>query len=565
MAPSEERARDLLAEARRSVGQLKASDALEPAKEALQIFRSIDDQAGAAQALRPLLAAQLERADLRPDEALKCVKEEAGKIKRSAKDGRRTEALMQLAQAEVHLAKAEAVKALQMAKEAEIFFQRDEDWPALADVLLEVVAPAQLLRGDGKKALDAANLVLDVAQKVKDPEVEGRALGLLSSSRFASKLEDGPEAAKKALSIFRTLGSRIREAATLLDLARGYLGTQESSAALDAAREAMAAARSAGSWSQVGLATQAVVEAQLQAGNPQAALTEAEEQLTLLSQGSPDNCRQKGITSAMSAVVVATSALRGVDEGLEAVKRFVEKLRAGGNTQGEVCMLHKLATMSPFPDYSLNTAQVALAMAQKAGFPHEEKALKKTLTDLYVAQGKIDKAPNRREALLLLQDLGRELEKKDGDKFDDANKNLDGYWNALTQNDIDATMQKIVSRDPPAYLAFLKAHGANSEVPGEKKATEMQGAGLQGKLGQLKTGPLEHLYFGFRASGIAYGPRYRCCVLPTAVGGEVMGTVGVLQLQDLSDDWERELQYNPSILDCSLQAGAATSYYSTNP
>jgi len=371
-------------------------------------------------------------------------------------------------------------------------------------------------------------------------------------------------AARKALSIFRALGSRIREAATLLDLARGYLGTQDS-AAHDAAREAMAVARSAGSWSQVGLATQAVVEAQLQAGNPQAALTEAEEQLSLLRQGSPDKSRQQGIASAMSAVVVATSALRGVDEGLKAAKRFVEKLREEGNTRGEVCMLHKLATMSPFPDYALNTAQVALVMAQKAGLPHEEKALKKTLTDLYVAQGKIDKAPNRREALLLLQDLGRELEKKDGEKFDDASKNLDGYWNALTQNDIDATMQKIISRDPPAYLAFLKAHGANAEVPGEKKATEMQGAGLQGKIGQLKTGPLEHLYFGFRASGIAYGPRYRCNVLPTAVGGEVMGTVGVLQLQDISDDWERELQYNPSILDCALQAGAATSYYSTNP
>jgi len=304
---------------------------------------------------------------------------------------------------------------------------------------------------------------------------------------------------------------------------------------------------------------------QLQAGNAQAALTEAEDQLTLLSQ-STDSSRHKGITAAMSAVVVATSALQGVDGGLEAVKRFVEKLRADGNKRGEVCMLHKLATMSDFPDYALNTAQAALVMAQKAGFPQEEKALKKTLTDLYVSQGKVEKAPNRREALLLLQDLAREFEKKDGDKFDDANKNLDGYWSALTQNDIDATMQRIVSKDPSAYLEFLKEHGANVDVPGEKKAvTEMQGAGLQGKTGQLKTGPLEHLYFGFRASGISYGPRYRCCVLPTAIGGDIMSTTGVLQLQDISDDWERELQYNPSILDCALQAGAATSYYTTNP
>ncbi|CAE8672328.1 unnamed protein product, partial [Polarella glacialis] len=143
----------------------------------------------------------------------------------------------------------------------------------------------------------------------------------------------------------------------------------------------------------------------------------------------------------------------------------VEQLRADGNKRGEVRMLHKLATMSPFPDIAMNTAQAALALAQNIGAAHLEKAIKKTLTELYVAKGKMDKAPNRREALLLLADLGRELEKRDGDKFDDANKNLDGFWNALTQSDVEAAMQKVISKDPDVYLAFLKEHGANVAQP----------------------------------------------------------------------------------------------------
>ncbi|CAE7255009.1 MET3 [Symbiodinium natans] len=228
----------------------------------------------------------------------------------------------------------------------------------------------------------------------------------------------------------------------------------------------------------------------------------------------------------------------------------VEKLRADGDKRGEVLMLHKLATMSPYPDYALNTAQAAVELARKEGFAMEEKALKRTLTQLYAAKGNIDKAPNRREALLLLQDLARELERKDGDKFDDANKNLEGFWMALKQSDVDAAMQKVVSRDPVTYLQFLKEHGANVAVPGEKAApppgADVQGLGLQNK---LLTGPKPYLYLSFRVGGISYGPRYRCCDLPMGVGGEPGSAVGVLALQDTSDDWERELQYNPSILD----------------
>ncbi|CAJ1349005.1 unnamed protein product, partial [Effrenium voratum] len=311
-----------LAEAKKLVGQLKASEALAPAQEALDAFRAAADQVGVAEALRPLLLAQIERGDVKPEEALKKVKEEAASLKRSARDGRRAEAMLQFTQAAMHLAKAEPIKAAQMAQEAEIYFQREQDWPALADVLLEVVAPAHLQRGDGKKALEAANLVLDVAQKINDPEVQARAWAVVAAGRFASGAEDAAEAARKALDLFRSCGSRVGEAQTLVELARGQLTLQDSLSALASAREAAKVARDAGSWAQAGRAVEAIVEAQLQAGKPQAALEEAQEQLKWLSEVSPDSSSRKGVTSAMSAVVVATAALTGADAGLEEVKGF---------------------------------------------------------------------------------------------------------------------------------------------------------------------------------------------------------------------------------------------------
>eukprot|EP00439_Symbiodinium_sp_Y106_P084722 s129_g26.t1 len=286
---------------------------------------------------RPMLIAQLARGEVKPDEALTKVKEEAAKVKRTARDGRRAEAAMQVTLAAVQLAKAEPVKAVLAAADAEAYFQREEDYPALADVLLEVVAPAHLQRGDGQKAMDAANLVLDVAQKVKDPEVEARAWGLVAAGRFAASAEDATEAARKALDLFRKLGSRVGEAQMLIELARGHelaegQKCEDALAALASAREALKVAREAGSWAQAGKASEAIVEAQLQAGQPQAAYEEAEEQLKWISEVTPDHSSKKGLASAMSAVVVATAVFKGGDAGLEVVKSYAGRPERPGTT-----------------------------------------------------------------------------------------------------------------------------------------------------------------------------------------------------------------------------------------
>lgn len=534
----------LLKDAKARLEERKADEAQELSAQALSIYKKSTDQAGSADSLRVLIAARIEAGNLKLDEALKALRDETLKVKKSAKDGRQAEALLQLATAEVHFKRGEYDKALRLGAEAQGFFEREEDQAHTAESSGGVVVSSHLARSDGPKALAVANEALALAQRMHDVRAEARAWAVVSASRFATGSVDAAEAAQKALALFRELGNKAAEASTLGGLSKGYLSQQAAQDALSAARESLAIATSIADWEQAGTAIQLIVEAQIQAGSPTDALASAEQELSKLDPATG----KKAVAGAMEAIVVAHAAAHGADSALQVVKSNIETLREAGNQIGEVRMLHKLTTMSPHPDVALNTAQAALALAQKLGDVREERALKKTLTDLYVAKGRVERAPNRREALNLLADLAKELERKDGDRFEEVNKSLDGFWNALTQSDIESTMQKVISKDPTAYLAFLKVHGAN--VAG----TQQQQSG-----NSIRPVPVGSLYFAFRVSGLGYGPRFRCCQ-PAYKKMSEPGAMGVVTLQEASDDWEREIAYSASLLDCALQTGAAMGH-----
>merc|ERR1740121_1885532 len=122
----------------------------------------------------------------------------------------------------------------------------------------------------------------------------------------------------------------------------------------------------------------------------------------------------------------------------------------------------------------MNSSQAALALAQKIGDASQEAAIKNSLTDLYAAKGKVEKAPNRKLATKALAELAKALESKDDEKFDDAAKYLDGFYNALKQH----------------------GHMIADEKP------QISGCTSKGLAVTL-------LYYGFIMGGLNYGPRYR--------------------------------------------------------
>uniref|UniRef100_A0A7S2VNG7 Uncharacterized protein n=1 Tax=Zooxanthella nutricula TaxID=1333877 RepID=A0A7S2VNG7_9DINO len=253
----------------------------------------------------------------------------------------------------------------------------------------------------------------------------------------------------------------------------------------------------------------------------------------------------------MSAVLLAHTACKGIDSAVALVRKYVVQLRERGDRRGEVKMLHRLSTMSQVPPDALNSGQAALALATEIGDGVQEAAIKSTVTDLYVAMGKTDKAPNRKPAMKALGELVKAFEAQDKDRFQDAAKYMDGFYNALKQEDIELAITRVISKDPPTYMAFLEANG--EQVADQKPvATTGQTA---------KTVLHEMMYFGFSSGGISYGPRYRPNRISTKRFNSTTRTISVLQLNDQSDQWERELGYNPSMLDGTLQHTAAAGYY----
>lgn len=542
-------ARELLNRSRSLHEAGQAQEALEAAKEALEKFRSMSDQAGLAEALRLVVGGQIQLLEETPDTALQRLKDEAAKIKKSAADGKLADALLFLAVAEVQLFRAESDKALKLASDAAIALAKEGE-SRHESLALQMVVNAQLMRNNGLKALSAANGALSAAQKAGDRKTEGTAWLSVATARHISSGEDAQEAAQRALGIFKELGDRANEAAALILAAQIELSSGDLQVALGFAQQALEIAKDMKNGPQMASALETIVEAQLANGNQEMALSEAESVLAVVEQNAAGK-PAKGVAATMSAVVLAHTACKGIDSALDLVKKFVVLLRERGDRRGEVQMLHKLATMTPIPPEAMNSAQAALELAQKIGDASQEAAIKSSITDLYVAKGKVEKAPNRKAAMKALTELAKALESKDEDKFGDAAKYLDGFYNALKPDDIEGAIMRVIAKDPEGYMHFLKEHG--HMLADEKPQMVATGC-------TCKPVPHEVMYFGFTVGGISYGPRYRVNVPSYKKFNSETLTVSIVELQDCSDQWERELGYNPSLLDGALQHCAAGGY-----
>mmetsp|Transcript_57150 Transcript_57150/g.121501 ORF Transcript_57150/g.121501 Transcript_57150/m.121501 type:complete len:552 (+) Transcript_57150:311-1966(+) len=528
----------------------KADEALAAVKEAESQFLSAQDQVGYAEALRLRLGLALETLELSRDEALAIAKEEASKVRKNAPDGRLADALMSLVLTEVHFYRGESDKALRTASAAAEALAQ-EDAPKYESIALQAVVTAQLLRSNGPKAVTAANGALSAAQKARDLKVEGASWLAVATARHVSGGSDAKEAVQRARATFQEVGSRPDEAAALILLAQIELTSNDAQAASAAARDALSIARETDNPQQSGSALEALVEALLAQEEASEALEEAEKLLkTLKDQAQGRPCR--GVVTCMCGVLLAESASKGVEAALAKARSFTVELRETGDKRGEAKMLHKLSTMTAVAPEALNSAQVALQLAQQVNDATLEAAIKSTLTDIYVARGKIEKAPLRKTAMKALGDLAKALENRDAELFRDAAKYLDSFYNALKQEDVELALSRAMGKDPAGAMEFLKEHG--TMLADAKPSSLTKGH-------TVKPVPPEMFYYGFRIGGLAYGPRYRVNKPAyKTFNFDQTAVLSVVELADVSDAWERDLAYNPSLMDGLLQSTSAMGY-----
>mmetsp|Transcript_35798 Transcript_35798/g.83256 ORF Transcript_35798/g.83256 Transcript_35798/m.83256 type:complete len:541 (-) Transcript_35798:227-1849(-) len=534
----------LLSEAETSFDAGNMGETIKAAKEALETYRTQGEGVSIAEALSLFLKGQLQVGEVTLDKAMETIKDDTMKLRSVGR--RMGEAAMSQATAEVYLAACDPDKALQAAVDAEAGFEREGNELKQCTSIYKALVSAYLENSNEEKALTAATKGLGMAQKLADKKAEAHSFYAVAKARYAGgDVNDAMEACTKALSLFKTLGDKANEAVMSCFIAQIYLAINDSQGALTAAKDALSVAKDISSGVRMGEAVEMLVESHIQNESPKEAMTVAEEELAALEKSG----KTAGVSTMMSAVLIATTALKGVSEGFLKVQEFVRKCRDSGNQRGEVSMLYRMACMAEYEDVAMNTAQAALKLAQQFGYTDLEMTIKDRLTELWVAKGQLNRAPTRKRALALLNELARNLEKRDVEGFQDTNKKLIKHMSALTQMDYEATIYKVISKSPEASMDFLKEHGlVADEVKKEGPVTGHK----------FRHVPVPNLYMGFRIGGLGYGPRYRVCCSNRIL--HEPGAMGVVELQDCSDDWERELGYSPSLLDGCLQTGAAMGH-----
>jgi tetratricopeptide (TPR) repeat protein len=444
-------------------------------------------------------------------------------------------------------------KALALAKQALPKFIKEGNQVDECDLICKVVVEAYVARGDGERAVTFAERALAISQRTQDTASLAASFYAMASARYAAGSDDAMEAASKALSYYEDSGNKPKQVSALGMLAKCALVLKEEPVqALSNAKKALALAKDVGDGALVGEATLSIVEAHVSSGTVSEGMDIAEEEYVNLSKKTD----RAGLTNVMEAVVLALTAKSGPDVALEKVKTYITDSRSAGDTKGEGWMLFLLGGMTPVKEEAKNSFRVALDLAKKVGDMKLETQVKAGLTDLYAGMNKVDKAPNRSEALGILAEVGRALEDKNDEVFEEEYKHLTNFWPALTQHDFDKVINKVVTKDEKECTKFLKAHGILQE---EEKKTKAPGS--EKEMGVCAM-PTEIMYMTFRYGGLGYGPRFRC---NSGYGLKVEEedkneAFSCIQLQDCSDDWEREMAYSSSIMDCTLHTGNAMGY-----
>merc|ERR1712032_144974 len=118
---------------------------------------------------------------------------------------------------------------------------------------------------------------------------------------------------------------------------------------------------------------------------------------------------------------------------------------------------------------------------------------------------------------------------------------------AYSQKDVDDIMERALAKDPSGARKFLDEQGIGS---GGKKPSNEGGF-------QINEVYKNTTYVNFRVGGLQYGPRFRCLQgykFTSKGDSKASGALAVLQISEEAQDWEKELAFNPGILDGLLQS-----------
>jgi hypothetical protein len=322
--------------------------------------------------------------------------------------------------------------------------------------------------------------------------------------------------------------------------------------ALYIAGESLVAFRREGKSEKKVEALDLVVEANVALGDTFAAFVVAQDELAM--------ARRTGEKKSMAKLMDILGRVQVIrDDSLQALDTFTELKELQkelGDKEGEAKATRFLAEQN----LSLNRVQKATKLADEAlemfkalGSKDGEDEAKLTRSRIWCAMKMPDKAPNRAAAKDALKDLSAAIGKKDTQAWNAAMEALQktGAW---VEKDLEDVKKNAAEADAKGAKAFLAEVGQTVD---SKK--EISGGALPHEAIEVTK---RITYIQFRLGGLGYGPRFRCLQahglhLKCAAKEDYennMKALAVLQVSDEADDWEKELGFQPGILDGMLQS-----------
>lgn len=310
--------------------------------------------------------------------------------------------------------------------------------------------------------------------------------------------------------------------------------------ALSLAKEALVSFRRAGESDKKVAALKVVVDANMAMENTFDALMAASDELAMIKRA--DDKKEQVVVLQMLAEV--QSARGDVGSAMQSASEALDLQRQLGNKAGEARALQTQASLKLSAGKGKEAASMAtqaLGLYQELRDAEGEAACKRIVNKGYAESGQLEKAPNRTEAVQALKALASAVENQDQRAWKAAIAQLNKS-SAYNQQDVQEIFGEALKKDRKAAAAFLQEQGVRT-------------AGSAPEL-IIKEVTKVFTYIGFRLGGLGYGPSFRC-LNPThglMVKGDPSSchAVACLRISDEADDWERELQYHPGVLDGML-------------
>jgi len=293
-----------------------------------------------------------------------------------------------------------------------------------------------------------------------------------------------------------------------------------------------------------------VVKAELLMGDTFDALQFAQDELETVKRVSPDD---KASKAAIIELVVSCLEARGDGAGaLANTENLLALRREMKDREGEGKALRLRAQMTlqmGEPKKAIEAAEESVKIFRELKLGEEEDKTTRILSQAFCQKGQPELAPGRDVAKRALEALTAALSEMDAQAWGRSLNTLT-KTGAYSQADFDDAINKALksSQDSKkAMMNFLEVHGID---------TTRFGGRLKSFAAEVNVDTqYKAVFFGM---GMMYGPHFKTLQQTHLVGLENEApqyAASVIQCPDGSDfeeGWEKELQWNPGVLDGML-------------